>query len=111
MGFVAPALSAELHIPRVMLGAVISSGTVGVMVGALTFGPIADRIGRKPVLIACALTFGLGSLVTATPTTVASLTAFRIVTGFGMGGAMPNALALTSELLPTRSRKLDVMTM
>jgi len=111
MGFVAPALSAELHIPRVSLGAVISSGTFGMMFGALTFGPIADRIGRKPVLVACALTFGAGSLMTATATTIASLTAFRVVTGFGMGGAMPNAIALTSEFMPARSRTSVVMTM
>jgi len=111
MGFVAPALSAELHIPRVSLGAVISSGTFGMMFGALTFGTIADRIGRKPVLVACALTFGAGSLMTATATTIASLTAFRVVTGFGMGGAMPNAIALTSEFMPARSRTSVVMTM
>jgi len=111
MGFVAPALSAELHIPRIMLGTVISSGTFGMMFGALTFGPIADRIGRRPVLVACVLTFGVGSLVTATATTVASLTAFRIITGFGMGGAMPNAIALTSEFMPARSRTSVVMTM
>lgn len=111
MGFVAPALSAELHIPRVALGAVISSGTFGMMLGALAFGPIADRVGRKPVLVACVLTFGVGSLLTATATTVTALTAFRIFTGFGMGGAMPNAIALTSEFMPARSRTTIVMTM
>jgi AAHS family 4-hydroxybenzoate transporter-like MFS transporter len=111
MGFVAPALSAELHIPRMMLGTVISSGTFGMMFGALTFGPIADRIGRRPVLVACVLTFGVGSLVTATATTVTLLSAFRVITGFGMGGAMPNAIALTSEFMPTRSRTTVVMMM
>jgi AAHS family 4-hydroxybenzoate transporter-like MFS transporter len=111
MGFVAPALSAELHIPRVALGAVISSGTFGMMLGALAFGPIADRIGRRPVLITCVLTFGLGSLLTTTATSVAALTAFRVFTGFGMGGAMPNAIALTSEFMPARSRTSVVMTM
>jgi AAHS family 4-hydroxybenzoate transporter-like MFS transporter len=111
MGFVAPALSAELHIPRIILGTVISSGTFGMMFGALTFGPIADRIGRRPVLVGCVLTFGVGSLVTATATTMASLTAFRVVTGFGMGGALPNAIALTSEFMPARSRTSVVMTM
>ena len=111
MGFVAPALSTELHIPRVALGAVISSGTFGMMLGALAFGPIADRIGRKPVLVICVLTFGLGSLLTTTATTVTALTAFRVFTGFGMGGAMPNAIALTSEFMPERSRSTIVMTM
>jgi len=111
MGFVAPALSADLHIPRIMLGTVISSGTFGMMFGALTFGPIADRMGRRPVLVACVFTFGVGSLVTATATTVGSLTAFRVVTGFGMGGAMPNAIALTSEFMPARSRTSIVMIM
>ena len=111
MGFVAPSLSAELHIPRAMLGAVISSGTLGMLCGALASGPIADRIGRKPVLAASVLLFGLGSLATATATTVAALTALRALTGIGMGGAMPNAIALTSEFMPARSRTAIVMTM
>ena len=111
MGFVAPALSAQLHIARVALGSVISSGTLGMMIGALIFGPVADRYGRKPVLVACALTFGIGSLLTATATTVTQLTLFRVFTGFGMGGAMPNAIALTSEYMPKRTRNAAVMTM
>jgi AAHS family 4-hydroxybenzoate transporter-like MFS transporter len=111
MGFVAPALSAGLHIARVALGTVISSGTFGMMFGALIFGPLADRFGRKPVLVTSVLTFGLGSLLTASSTSVAQLSAFRVFTGFGMGGAMPNAIALTSEYMPARSRNAAVMTM
>jgi MFS transporter, AAHS family, 4-hydroxybenzoate transporter len=104
MGFVAPALSAALQIPRNVLGSVISSGLVGMMIGALVSGPLADRIGRKPVLAGSVLIFGVGSLLTATAESVNALMAFRVLTGLGMGGAMPNAIALTSEYMPRRRR-------
>jgi MFS transporter, AAHS family, 4-hydroxybenzoate transporter len=111
MGYVAPALTADLRIPRSVLGSVISSGLVGMMAGALVFGPVADRIGRKPVLVISALTFGIGSLLTATATTVQSLVVLRVLTGIGLGGAMPNAIALTSEYMPQRSRATGVIVM
>jgi AAHS family 4-hydroxybenzoate transporter-like MFS transporter len=111
MGYVAPALTAALHIPRSVLGSVISSGLVGMMVGALLSGPVADQIGRKPVLVVCALIFGVGSLFTATAKSVEALTAFRVLTGLGMGGAMPNAIALTSEYMPRRRRATAVIAM
>jgi AAHS family 4-hydroxybenzoate transporter-like MFS transporter len=104
MGFVAPALTAAMGISRGMLGSVISSGLVGMMIGALVSGPLADRIGRKPVLVACALVFGIGSLLTATAQSIESLMLWRAITGLGMGGAMPNAIALTSEYMPRRRR-------
>ena len=89
MGFVAPALSADLHVTRAVLGTVISSGLVGMMVGALVLGPFADRIGRKPVLIASTVVFAIGSLLTATASTIEGLSLYRLLTGLGMGGAMP----------------------
>jgi MFS transporter, AAHS family, 4-hydroxybenzoate transporter len=111
MGYVAPALSAALHIPRSVLGPVISSGLVGMMIGAIVSGSLADRIGRRPVLIACALVFGVGSLLTATAESIQSMVIFRALTGLGMGGAMPNAIALTSESMPHRLRGTAVTTM
>src|SRR5262245_28311256 len=80
MGFVAPALTADLQVTRAVLGTVISSGLVGMMVGALALGPLADRIGRKPVLIASTLIFGVGSLLTAAAVTVDELSLYRLLT-------------------------------
>jgi AAHS family 4-hydroxybenzoate transporter-like MFS transporter len=111
MGYVGPALIASLHVTRIALGPLISIGLVGMMIGALTFGVLADRFGRKPVLVTCILMFGTLSLITATATSLETLRIFRLLTGFGLGGAMPNTIALTSEYVPKRLRATAVMTM
>jgi AAHS family 4-hydroxybenzoate transporter-like MFS transporter len=111
MGFVAPALIDDLHISRGSLGPVFSSGLIGIMIGALLFGPLADRFGRKPVLVFCTVLFGACSLLTATAASLPALLVYRLITGFGLGGAMPNAVALTSEFMPKRLRATAVTLM
>jgi len=111
MGFVAPALMAQLHITRAALGPVISMGLFGMMIGALVGGPVADHFGRKPVLVACSFAFGTFTLLTSTADSLQSLTIFRFFTGLGLGGAMPNAIALTSEYMPKRLRATAVTIM
>jgi len=111
MGFVAPALSSALNIPRPALGPLLSSGTIGMMFGAITFGTLADRFGRKPILIACTLMFGIMSLITATADSLQTIWIYRLLTGFGLGGAMPNTIALTAEYAPRKHRSVAVTTM
>jgi AAHS family 4-hydroxybenzoate transporter-like MFS transporter len=111
MGFVAPALAADLGIDPRAMGPLLASGLVGMMFGALGFGLLADHIGRKPVLIACTVIFGVGSLACATADSYDALFAYRLFTGFGLGGAMPNTIALTAEYTPKRFRATAVMLM
>jgi MFS transporter, AAHS family, 4-hydroxybenzoate transporter len=111
MGFVAPALIAQLHITRGAFGPVVSVGLVGMMIGGLVGGPLADRFGRKPVLVGCSFAFGLFSLLTATATSLESLITLRLLTGLGLGGAMPNSIAMTSEYMPKRLRATAITTM
>ena len=65
IGFVAPALAREWGLSKGALGPVFSAGLFGLMIGALLFGPLADRVGRKKIIILSTLAFGIGALVTA----------------------------------------------
>jgi AAHS family 4-hydroxybenzoate transporter-like MFS transporter len=111
IGYVAPSLAKEWGLTKAALGPVFSAGLFGLMIGALTFGPLADRVGRKKIIIFSTLAFGLGTLATAFIQDVNTLLVIRFLTGLGLGGAMPNTVAMTSEFNPHRRRATMVMIM
>ena len=96
-GIAAPKFAPIFHLDPAHLGWVFSASTFGLFIGALVGGRLADRIGRRGVLIASMLIFGLFSIGTALVSDVNSLLLMRFLTGLGLGGAMPNLIALTAE--------------
>ncbi|MEJ5111530.1 MFS transporter [Erwinia billingiae] len=104
MGFIAPALKSDWGVSTHQLGAVISAALIGLALGAMLAGPLADRFGRRVVIISSVFFFGLWTLMTALSHNVDQMMLFRFLTGLGMGAAMPNVGTLVAEYSPERKR-------
>jgi AAHS family 4-hydroxybenzoate transporter-like MFS transporter len=104
IGFVAPKLVEEWRISGALLGSVLSAALVGVLFGSILLSMLADKIGRRPVLIGACLFFSLVTLLTARVHSVPELLVIRFIAGFGLGSIMPNAMALVGEYCPPRAR-------
>ena len=111
IAYVAPSIVEAWHLNVAALGPVFAIGLLGLTIGAFTFSPLADRYGRKSVILVCVLTFSVFALLTARAQTLGELEVYRLLTGFGLGGAMPNIIALTSEHAPPTSRSTFVTAM
>lgn len=108
MGFIAPALTQDWGIDRANLGPVMSAALGGMVFGSLGSGPLADRFGRKLVLIGAVFLFGVFSLLATFSANIEQLIVLRFLTGLGLGAAMPNAGTLVSEYTPERLKSLLV---
>jgi AAHS family 4-hydroxybenzoate transporter-like MFS transporter len=104
MALAVPSLAAEWSLPPSGFGLALTASLVGIGVGAAFVGPLGDRYGRRPLLIASLALVGAGSLATGFSTSQTQLVAWRFVTGLGLGASLPNAVALTSEYVPARRR-------
>lgn len=98
--YVAPSIVAEWKLSPGQFGPVFAA----VLVGAFLFGYAADRLGRKRTLIVTIVWFGVFNIGSASATSIEQSTLLRFLCGIGLGGAIPNVMALVSEYAPARKR-------
>jgi len=105
MGFLAPGIAKDWGVTRVQLAPALSAGLVGVALGAPLLGWLGDRFGRKRAILIGSVGYGFLSLSCAFAQDITQLTLLRFVTGIGLGGVLPNVIALTTDVAKARLRR------
>lgn len=111
ISFASPGIAQAWGIDRAVLGVVLSMELVGMGVGAFLLGAIADRVGRRPTMIACLFLMASGMWLASRATDVATLSAVRLYTGLGIGGMLATSSALVAEYANYRRRSLAITLM
>lgn len=111
IGYIAPSLIQEWGIQKPDLATAMSAGLFGIAIGAIGFGPLADKLGRKIMLVISVLVFGIGTFISAYSQNLLHLEIMRFITGIGLGAAMPNAVTLLTEYCPSKRKFFLVNTM
>jgi AAHS family 4-hydroxybenzoate transporter-like MFS transporter len=109
IGMAVPSLTHAWNLPAPSFSQAFIVSSIGILVGALSSGPIGDRFGRKPLLLVSIAIFGLASLLSALADSLQMLTVLRFFTGLGIGGSMPGTVALTGDYTPQRRRATVIM--
>ena len=106
--FAAPGISAEWGVPREALGIVLSAELVGMGFGSVLLGGLADKRGRKPTMLVCLVIMALGMYFAHAANGVSALTAWRFITGLGIGGMLAATNAVTAESTSKAGRSLSM---
>jgi AAHS family 4-hydroxybenzoate transporter-like MFS transporter len=109
IGWAVPPLTHAWHIKPPDFAVAFLWSNLGVMVGALSSGPIGDRFGRKPLLLGSIAIFGLASLLSAFAPSLKVLALLRFFTGLGIAGGFTGTTALTGDYTPQRLRATMIM--
>lgn len=104
LAYALPVISREWNAPRTAFGLVFALGLAAMIAGTLIFGWLADRVGRRKILIGSVFLFGAATALTALAQSIPGLILGRVTAGLGLGGAIPCAIALISEFTPSAQR-------
>jgi AAHS family 4-hydroxybenzoate transporter-like MFS transporter len=104
-----PSLIKAWHLPPPVFATAFLWSSIGILVGALSAGPIGDRFGRRPLLLASLTIFGVASLLTVLADSIPMLSLLRFFTGIGIGGGFSGAASLTGDYAPHRLRATMIM--
>lgn len=110
-GVALPLLMQEWSMTAVQAGMLASTALAGMMFGAMFFGMLADKIGRKNVILICVTLFSGFTFLGGFASNPTEFGILRFIAGLGIGGVLPNLVALTSEYAPQKMRSTMVTTM
>ena len=100
VGYAIPSLVDAWRVDPSMFTEAVTAGNVGLLLGSTCAGLLGDRAGRRPVLIGCVTVFGVFSLISTLVYSPMQLAGVRLLTGLGVGGGIPLAITLVSDLAP-----------
>jgi AAHS family 4-hydroxybenzoate transporter-like MFS transporter len=111
MGFVVPGIARDWGVSPASLTPAIAAGLIGMTLGAFFIAPLADSYGRRRLVLYSVIVFAVLTIATAFAQSLPVLVVLRLLTGIGLGGAMPNAIAITAEFSPNAKRASAVAAM
>lgn len=108
VAFTASSIAADWGLSGTAIGALLSAGLVGMTIGSLVLGPMADRFGRRSVILTCLVIISVGMLMSALTENMSQLVATRVLTGLGIGGMLPSLNTLVAEYSSLKWRSFAV---
>ncbi len=108
ISYIAPAMAEDWGVSFEVLGVIFSAGLVGMMLGSILIAPLADGIGRRPVVLGALVVITIGAFGTGLVQTIPAFIGFRFLTGLGIGTLLASVAALASEYAPPGKRSIAI---
>src|SRR6185437_15205612 len=109
--FASPGISAEWHVEPKVLGVVLSMDLIGMAIGSMLLGGVADKRGRRPTILGCLVVMTAGMFMATRAQSVVDLSLWRVLTGFGIGGILASTNAVAAEFSNAKRKNLCVSIM